>query len=68
MMVTRSVGIKQVAADDYHTVALKNDGTVVVWGATIIAFQQSLRLPTVSVEEPIKAYLFAVVMFLGPTT
>jgi alpha-tubulin suppressor-like RCC1 family protein len=32
MMVSRYVGIKQVAAGAYHTVAFKNDGTVVAWG------------------------------------
>lgn len=30
--VTRRVGIKQVAAGGYHTVVLKNDGTVDAWG------------------------------------
>jgi hypothetical protein len=30
--LSRLVGIKSIAAGQYHTVALKNDGTVVAWG------------------------------------
>jgi hypothetical protein len=30
--LSQFVGVKSVAAGDFHTVALKNDGTVVAWG------------------------------------